>query len=125
MLMIWFLLFHDMKEFHLAFVGYRNAVDYSPSHLIPQQDNTNTTDCDLGTCCFAHWCCPCFVCKLQARTNECLCTGCLPGANTALRTKIRTGFRIRGAVCGDACAMCCCPCCSIIQMYNELEFQGL
>ena len=54
------------------------------------------------------------MCKLQARTNECLCTGCLPGgkfielnleqkrfvlslfvANTALRTKIRTGFRIR------------------------------
>ncbi|CAF0817575.1 unnamed protein product [Rotaria sp. Silwood1] len=80
---------------------------------------------DLGTCCFAYWCCPCFLCKLHARTNECLCTGCLPGANSGLRTKIRTGFRIQGQVCGDTCAMCFCPCCSIIQMYNELEFQGL
>lgn len=68
----------------------------------------------LSIGCFAYWCCPCFMCKLHARTNECLCTGCLPGckfiefkhlqksnpltfflANTGLRTKIRTGFRIR------------------------------
>lgn len=34
-------------------------------------------------------------------------------------------FSFQGQVCGDTCAMCFCPCCAIIQMYNELEFQGL
>jgi hypothetical protein len=33
--------------------------------------------CFLG--CFAYWCFPCFMCKLHSRTNECLCTWCLPG----------------------------------------------
>ncbi|CAF0822635.1 unnamed protein product [Adineta steineri] len=80
---------------------------------------------DVGVCCRAHWCFPCFMCQLHARTNECLCTGCLPGGNTGLRTKIRTGFRIRGGVGGDAFIMCFFPCCGAIQMYNELEFQGL
>jgi len=70
---------------------------------------------------------------------------CFSG-NTGLRTKIRTGFRIRvwankqqwqrtsitfcffifqGAICGDTCSTCFCPCCTAIQLYNELEFQGL
>ncbi|CAF0766329.1 unnamed protein product [Didymodactylos carnosus] len=54
---------------------------------------------DLGTCCYAYWCTPCFLCKLHSRTNECLCTWCLLGGNTALRTKVRTGFRIEGSIC--------------------------
>ncbi|CAF1194975.1 unnamed protein product [Rotaria sordida] len=80
---------------------------------------------DLGICCFAYWCCPCFTCQLHTRTQACLCTWCLPGGSTVFRTKIRTGFRIRGTVCRDACVICFCPCCAVLQIYNELEHQGL
>ena len=64
--------------------------------------------------CFAFWCFPCFMSKMQTRTNECPCTCCLLGGkliefkkkgkcvflldllgNTGMRTKVRTGFRIR------------------------------
>ncbi|CAF3638500.1 unnamed protein product [Rotaria socialis] len=87
--------------------------------------DTGLFDCrdELGTCCFAYCCCPCFACKLQMHTNVCLCTWCIPGGITAFRTKIRTGFRIRGTVCGDACATCWCPCCVLLQISNELDHQ--
>jgi hypothetical protein len=43
--------------------------------IIDKYDNRFV--CFLG--CFVYWCFPCFMCKLHSRTNECLCTWCLPG----------------------------------------------
>jgi hypothetical protein len=56
------LLFHDMKEFHLAFADYRIVLDYSPSHLIPQQEHIKLSSISL--------CVYTFVQRTSKRTNE-------------------------------------------------------
>ncbi|CAF0861749.1 unnamed protein product [Rotaria sordida] len=83
---------------------------------------------DIGSCCCAYICCPCFCCRVFSRAGECMCTPflcCWPDALMSLRMKIRTGFRLQGSIFKDCLAAICCPCCLLLQINSELEYQGL
>ncbi|RNA37688.1 cornifelin -like protein [Brachionus plicatilis] len=85
-------------------------------------------DCCSNTkiCCIAYFCLPCFTCSIFKRTDEFFCTPFfLPASIISLRSKLRTAFRIKGSICGDSLTTIFCPMCTAIQLYNELESQGL
>ncbi|KAF6022089.1 hypothetical protein EB796_004457 [Bugula neritina] len=86
---------------------------------------------DLGSCCYAWWCFPCFACSTASRMGEDCCCGCgagcclAPVSWVAMRTKLRTMFGIRGSICGDCLATACCPNLAMCQMNRELKNRGL
>ncbi|XP_068128071.1 cornifelin homolog [Hyperolius riggenbachi] len=94
-------------------------------------------DCcdDMGICCCAFWCFPCFQCSTVSNFGECLClplldpscaaycgtsTVCPPVA-MAMRAAVRERYKIRGSICDDCCTLYCCLTCSWCQMAREIK----
>ncbi|XP_073479372.1 cornifelin homolog [Aquarana catesbeiana] len=94
-------------------------------------------DCceDMGVCCCAFWCFPCFQCKTVSDFGECLCLplldpGCLaytgssmvcPPISMAMRAAVRERYRIPGSICDDCCMLYWCFTCSWCQMAREIK----
>ncbi|XP_056409522.1 cornifelin homolog B-like isoform X2 [Hyla sarda] len=99
--------------------------------------SSGVCDCcqDMGICCCAFWCLPCFQCKTVSDFGECLCLplldpGCFgyfgttlacPPISLAMRAAVRERYRIRGAICDDCCMLYCCFSCSWCQMAREIK----
>ncbi|XP_056408197.1 cornifelin homolog B-like isoform X1 [Hyla sarda] len=99
--------------------------------------SSGVCDCcqDMGICCCAFWCLPCFQCKTVSDFGECLCLplldpGCLgyfgttlacPPISLAMRAAVRERYRIKGAICDDCCMLYCCFSCSWCQMAREIK----
>ncbi|CAF0708870.1 unnamed protein product [Brachionus calyciflorus] len=110
-----------------------------PGHIVATEPTENVwkyenewsngfCDCCISPkiCCLAFFCLPCFSCYTFKRTDEFLCTPLLvPMALNSFRGKMRTAFRIKGSIFTDCLATTFCPICSLVQMYNELNNQGL
>ncbi|XP_006627401.2 cornifelin homolog A-like [Lepisosteus oculatus] len=86
-------------------------------------------DCceDMGICCCAFWCFPCFMCKTASEFGECLCLPLLdpcspvPPISLAVRSSIRERYRIKGSICSDCCTVTCCNACAWCQMAREMK----
>ncbi|XP_018429347.1 PREDICTED: cornifelin homolog A-like [Nanorana parkeri] len=91
-------------------------------------------DCcdDVGTCCFAYWCFPCFLCATVNEHGECLClpmldTGCLgcspicPPVSMAMRASVRERYKIPVSICADCCILYWCFTCAWCQMAREIK----
>ncbi|XP_039605844.1 cornifelin homolog [Polypterus senegalus] len=96
----------------------------------PNKWNSGLFDCceDMGICCCAFWCYPCFMCKTVSEYGECLCLPLLDYSgihpiSLAMRSSMRERFYIQGSICGDCCVVVCCNSCSWCQMARELKHQ--
>ncbi|XP_028652060.1 cornifelin homolog [Erpetoichthys calabaricus] len=102
--------------------------------------STGICDCcdDMGICCCAAWCLPCFMCKTASDFGQYLCLPLLdpwmccflkftpitvPPISLAMRVSIRERYGIQGTICDDCCTVCCCFSCSWCQMARELKKQ--
>nr|XP_033779285.1 cornifelin homolog A-like [Geotrypetes seraphini] len=95
--------------------------------------STGLCDCcdDLGVCCFAFWCLPCFMCKTADDYGECICLPLLeilgghgiagPSVSMAMRSGVRERYGIKGSICDDCCIFCCCYSCAWCQMSREIK----
>ncbi|XP_028654287.1 cornifelin homolog [Erpetoichthys calabaricus] len=101
--------------------------------------STGICDCcdDMGVCCCATWCLPCFMCKTASDFGQCVClplldpmlTGyflgftpvTIPPISLAMRASMRERFGIQGTICDDCCTVFCCYSCSWCQMARELK----
>ncbi|RNA40616.1 cornifelin A -like protein [Brachionus plicatilis] len=103
------------------------SVRKSTFKLYENEFSSGLCDCctDFGNCCFAHFCFPCFMCKVYQNAGECFCTPIFfPNSAAFLRTKVRQGYRIKGQMWKDCFAMYFCTCCAFIQIANEIKAQG-
>ncbi|XP_075705653.1 cornifelin homolog [Rhinoderma darwinii] len=104
------------------------------SYLSPNDWSSGICDCcdDMGLCCFAFWCFPCFQCATTSNFGECLCLPLLDmsslGCNTycpiislAMRTAVRERHRIPGSIINDCCTAYWCLSCSWCQMAREIK----
>ncbi|XP_075061080.1 cornifelin homolog [Mixophyes fleayi] len=94
-------------------------------------------DCcdDIGICCCALWCFPCFQCKTANDFGECVCLPLLdpicagyignslmcPPVSMAMRAAVRERYRIPGSICDDCCTLYWCLSCSWCQMAREIR----
>ncbi|XP_040275452.1 cornifelin-like [Bufo bufo] len=87
-------------------------------------------DCceDMGICCLAFWCFPCFQCSTVNDFGECLCLPLLehmssdfPIISLAMRTAVRERHKIPGSIFSDCCTVCWCLSCSWCQMAREIK----
>lgn len=82
---------------------------------------------DLGICCCAWWCYPCFLCQLASQSGEFFCgPWCWRYSHpnpfiSAMRSKMRGQYGITGSVCDDLLCVCCCEPCVACQMNRELK----
>ncbi|KAM9312398.1 cornifelin homolog [Gastrophryne carolinensis] len=103
----------------------------------PNGWSSGICDCcdDMGICCCAFWCFPCFECRTVSDFGECLClpllemscagyAGCspyCPPVSMAMRAAVRERYRIQGTICDDCCLVCCCLSCTWCQMAREIK----
>jgi Cys-rich protein (TIGR01571 family) len=76
-----------------------------------------------GSCVYAFFCYPCFMCTLASRMNECMCGPffCDKVFVIAMRTKLRSMHGISGSILNDCFTVTCCEFCATQQMYRELN----
>ncbi|XP_075061084.1 cornifelin homolog [Mixophyes fleayi] len=104
------------------------------SHLNVNDWSSRMCDCceDMGICCFALWCFPCFQCSTVSDHGECLCLPLLdlgwtgyscscPAVSMAMRASVRERYKIPGSICNDCCVTCWCLSCSWCQMAREIK----
>ncbi|XP_068128078.1 cornifelin homolog [Hyperolius riggenbachi] len=104
------------------------------THAGPETWSSGICDCceEMGICCFAFWCFPCFQCATVSDHGECLClplldTGCggfpatIPPISLAMRASVRERYKIHGSIFNDCCMMCWCLSCSWCQMAREIK----
>ncbi|KAG2468165.1 CNEPA phosphatase, partial [Polypterus senegalus] len=87
----------------------------------PNKWNSGLFDCceDMGICCCAFWCYPCFMCKTVSEYGECLCLPLLDYSgihpiSLAMRSSMRERFYIQSTVKRI-----------IALMHSELHDQGI
>nr|XP_015195834.1 PREDICTED: cornifelin homolog A-like isoform X2 [Lepisosteus oculatus] len=93
------------------------------------QWSTGLCDCceDMGVCCCAFWCFPCFACKTTSEFGECLCLpvldgiGCVPPVSLAMRAAVRERYGIQGNIYSDCFYGCCCYPLSWCQISREIK----
>ncbi|XP_069807447.1 cornifelin homolog [Dendropsophus ebraccatus] len=109
----------------------------SSNMVSPNEWSTGVCDCcdDMGICCCAFWCFPCFQCKTVSDFGECICLpimdpGCFgyigtsavcPPISMAMRAAVRERYRVRGSICDDCCSLYCCFSCTWCQMAREIK----
>ncbi|XP_073428925.1 cornifelin homolog A-like [Dendrobates tinctorius] len=104
------------------------------TQLAPNNWSSGLCDCceDMGICCFAFWCFPCFQCSTASDFGECLCLPLLdcgsytyhmncPIVSLAMRVAVRERYKIPGSICNDCCTVCWCLSCSWCQMAREIK----
>nr|DBA29628.1 TPA: hypothetical protein GDO54_005697 [Pyxicephalus adspersus] len=103
----------------------------------PEAWGSGICDCcdDMGICCCAFWCFPCFQCSTVSQFGECLCLplmdpGCAgycgnsmvcPPVSMAMRAAVRERYKIRGSICDDCCTLYWCLSCTWCQMAREIK----
>ncbi|KAM3910166.1 cornifelin homolog [Leptodactylus fuscus] len=102
--------------------------------LTPNDWSSGVCDCceDMGLCCFAFWCFPCFQCATSSDFGECLClplleycsintNGCCPIISLSMRAALRERYKIPGSIFSDCCTAYWCMSCSWCQMAREIK----
>ncbi|XP_035998504.1 cornifelin homolog A [Fundulus heteroclitus] len=99
-----------------------------------QEWGSGLFDCfdDLGTCCFAYWCFPCFACMTSRDFGEHLCLpmldwfgGCVPPITLSLRVLMRHRYGIKGSIPMDCVLSSFCFICAWCQMSREIQMRKL
>nr|XP_046185254.1 cornifelin homolog A-like [Oncorhynchus gorbuscha] len=92
------------------------------------QWSTGLFDCcsDMGTCCCATWCFPCFQCQTASHYGWCACMPLLDpcafmAVSCCMRSSMRERYGIQGSNCVDVGLVCCCYACAWCQMAREVK----
>ncbi|XP_018599896.1 cornifelin homolog B-like [Scleropages formosus] len=93
------------------------------------QWSSGICDCcnDIGECCCAFWCFPCYACKVSKDHGECLCLplldflGFIPPVSLAMRVSVRQRYGITGSICNDCLYSVFCTACSWCQISREMK----
>ncbi|KAI5625869.1 plac8 onzin related protein 5 [Silurus asotus] len=93
------------------------------------QWSSGICDCceNIGDCCFAFWCFPCFACCTAKKFGECLCLpmldgyGLIPPVTLAMRSTMRQRYGIEGSICNDCIYSFFCLSCVWCQMSREMK----
>ncbi|KAG5284850.1 hypothetical protein AALO_G00031200 [Alosa alosa] len=92
---------------------------------------TGICDCcdDMGICCYATFCFPCFTCQTTGELNECCAlpfccdAGLVPPISLALRYGIRKQYGIQGSLLDDCLYATYCNMCSWCQIAREIKIR--
>ncbi|KAM9846757.1 cornifelin homolog B-like [Aulostomus maculatus] len=106
-----------------------------PSMVSQESDEWGSGICDccddLGMCCFAYWCFPCFTCYTTKEYGQCLCLplldyfGLIPPISLSMRVSMRQRYGIKGTICKDCLYSTFCTPCSWCQMSREMRRRNI
>ncbi|XP_077597012.1 cornifelin homolog B-like [Stigmatopora nigra] len=104
-------------------------------HQESNQWGSGICDCcdDVPMCCFACWCCPCFMCMTTKKYGECLClplVDCLVSpivhpVTMTTRYSMRQLYGIRGSMSNDCLLSTFCVSCVWCQMAREMKERSI